>query len=203
MAPKGVVVVISGPSGSGKGTLLNVLKKNNSNIKYSISATTRTPRDGEVNGESYFFKTTEEFNKMIDNDELLEWVEYCDNFYGTPKDYVDKNINDGFDIIIEIEVEGAIKIMEKYPECVTIFVLPPTMQELKHRIEKRGSETTESINKRMNRATQELQYAKNYQYLLVNDEIDKSSILIEQIILTEKLKYKRNAELINALIKEK
>lgn len=202
MCKKGLVIVISGPSGAGKGTLLNVLRQNNENVRFSISATTRSPRKDEVEGQSYFYKTVDEFKKMIKEDELLEWVEYCDNYYGTPKDYVFESAEKGYDVIIEIEVEGAMKVMEKFPECVSIFILPPSLKELKNRIEKRGSETEESLKKRMAKAKEELEFANKYQYLLVNDDVVKASTLIEKIITTEKLKYERNLDVIRSLIKE-
>lgn len=202
MVDKGLVTVISGPSGAGKGTLLEKLRESCPNVRYSISATTRKPRRGEENGVNYFFKTFEEFKNMIENNQLLEWVEYCDNYYGTPKEYILSMINQGFDVVVEIDVEGAHKVLDEFPDCVSIFILPPSMIELRKRIENRGSETKESIEKRMIRAKREFEYAKKYDYVVVNDDVHSASNSIELILRAEKLKYCRNKKGVENILLE-
>ena len=197
MCCEGLLVVVSGPSGAGKGTLLNLLKDSgDDSIRFSVSATTRTPRKGEVDGQNYFFKTKDEFKLMIENDELFEWVEYCDNFYGTPKKYVEDTVKEGYDCLLEIEVEGAAKVMEAYPECVSVFILPPSFEELRRRIEKRGTEDIEVVNKRLDRARKEIAYVSNYDYIIVNDNLKEAVEGLRGIIKAEKLKLKRNREIL-------
>ncbi|ADU74009.1 guanylate kinase [Acetivibrio thermocellus AD2] len=197
MYREGLLVVVSGPSGAGKGTLLNLLKDSgDDNIRFSVSATTRAPRVGEVDGVNYFFKTKEEFMLMIENDELFEWVEYCDNFYGTPKKYIEDTIKGGYDCLLEIEVEGAAKVMKAYPECVSVFILPPSFEELRRRIEKRGTEDVEVVNKRLERAKKEIAYASNYDYIIVNDNLKDAVEGLRSIIKAEKLKLKRNRDVL-------
>ena len=145
---KGLLIVLSGPSGAGKGTIAKALLRNENNIKLSISTTTRKPRVGETDGKNYFFTTIEKFKNLIEEDKLLEWAKVYDNYYGTPKDFVLKNIEEGFDVILEIDIQGALKVKDKFPEGVFVFILPPSMEELKNRIKKRGTETEEEILKR-------------------------------------------------------
>ena len=145
---KGIIVVISGPSGSGKGTIVNELIKNEQ-YALSISATTRKPRIGEKEGIHYFFMSKEEFLEMINKEELVEWAEFCDNYYGTPKSYIEDKINKGKDVILEIEVQGALQVKKIYPEAILIFIIPPSLTELKNRLLKRGTETSEIIEKRL------------------------------------------------------
>jgi guanylate kinase (EC 2.7.4.8) len=133
---KGLLVVVSGPSGAGKGTVCKALLKKDNNLKLSISMTTRKPRNGEVDGENYFFTTVEKFKTLIENNMLLEWAKVYDNYYGTPKEFVQKNIEEGHDVILEIDIQGALKVKDKFPEGVFIFILPPSMEELKNRIKK-------------------------------------------------------------------
>ncbi|HOM02454.1 MAG TPA: guanylate kinase [Acetivibrio sp.] len=198
MYREGLLVVISGPSGAGKGTLLNLLRDlGGDSIRFSVSATTRKPRKGEVDGVNYFFKTKEEFKLMIENDELFEWVEYCDNFYGTPKKYVEDSVKEGYDCFLEIEVEGAAKVMKAYPECVSVFILPPSFEELRRRIEKRGTEDVEVVNKRLDRAREEIAYASNYDYIIVNDDLKDAVENLRCIIRAEKLKSGRNREFLH------
>ncbi len=195
----GLLVVVSGPSGTGKGTLLNSLKGKENNIRFSVSATTRNPRDGEVDGVNYFFKTHEEFDNMIKNNELVEWVKYCDNYYGTPKKCIEDTIKSGYDCLLEIEVEGALNIKKIYPDCVSIFILPPSFRELRRRIEGRGTEKQEVIDKRMDKAIKEMSYVDRYDYVVVNDKIEEAAYSVTSIIVSEKHKFKRNANILKSI----
>ena len=199
MFREGLLVVVSGPSGTGKGTILEITKEKTDNVKFSISATTRLPRQGEVDGKNYFFKSVDEFNKMIEDDQLIEWVKYCDNYYGTPKQYVDECIKKGYDVILEIEVEGALNIKKKYPECVSIFILPPSFAELRKRIEGRGTEKSEIIEMRMEKAKSEMQLVDSYDYVIVNDNIQEAVEQLRSILKAEKLKIKRNKDILNEI----
>ena len=165
----GLLVVVSGPAGVGKGTVLKRVIENNKDIDFSISATSRSPRPGELDGVNYFYKTREQFEEMIKNDMLVEWVEYCGNYYGTPKEYILDQIEQERTVILEIEVEGALNVKKVFPDAVLIFVLPPSYDELKRRITKRGTESEDVIEKRMNRALEEIEISKNYNYIIVND----------------------------------
>lgn len=192
---KGLLLVVSGPSGAGKGTICKALLNKNDQIKLSVSATTRKPRNGEVHGVNYFFIEKEEFTKMIENGEFLEYAQIYDNFYGTPKAAIIECLEKGQDVILEIEMQGARQIKEVYPEGVFIFVLPPSLEELKSRIVGRGTETQEEIEKRFSCAFEEINQIVNYDYFIVNEDIEKSVIDVEAIILSEKNKvtrYKNN-----------
>lgn len=191
MYRKGLVVVISGPAGVGKGTVIKQVKARMDNLIYSVSATTRKPRCGEIEGTNYFFKSVEEFESMIENDELLEWVKYVDNYYGTPRSFVEDCVDKGIDIIVEIEVEGAMMIKHKYPECLMIFVLPPSFDELVNRISGRGTESMEVIDKRMIKAKAELKQVYNYDYGVVNGLVEQAAEDVCSIIRAERLKTKR------------
>ncbi|HOP99698.1 MAG TPA: guanylate kinase [Acetivibrio clariflavus] len=199
MFREGLLVVVSGPSGTGKGTVLSCIRQKESSIKFSVSATTREPRSGEVDGVNYFFKTTEEFEAMIENGELIEWVKYCDNYYGTPKKYVEDTIKSGYDCLLEIEVEGALNIKKIYPDCVSIFILPPSFEELRRRIESRGTEKPEVIEKRMEKALKEMNYVDRYDYVVVNDDIEKAVDSIRYILASEKLKFSRNRDILKTI----
>ena len=192
---KGLLLVVSGPSGAGKGTICKALLNKNDQIKLSVSATTRKPRNGEVHGVNYFFIEKEEFTKMIENDEFLEYAQIYDNFYGTPKAAIIECLEKGQDVILEIEMQGARQIKEVYPEGVFIFVLPPSLEELKSRIVGRGTETQEEIEKRFSCAFEEINQIVNYDYFIVNEDIEKSVSDVEAIICAEKNKvtrYKNN-----------
>ena len=192
---KGLLLVVSGPSGAGKGTICKALLNKNDQIKLSVSATTRKPRNGEVHGVNYFFIEKEEFTKMIENGEFLEYAQIYDNFYGTPKAAIIECLEKGQDVILEIEMQGARQIKEVYPEGVFIFVLPPSLEELKSRIVGRGTETQEEIEKRFSCAFEEINQIVNYDYLIVNEDIEKSVSDVEAIICAEKNKvtrYKNN-----------
>ncbi|MDD5944693.1 MAG: guanylate kinase [Clostridia bacterium] len=191
---KGVLLIISGPSGSGKGTIVERLV---SDLGYSISisATTRSPRPNEKDGVHYFFKTKESFEKMIDDEELLEHACFCGNYYGTPKRYVEEQLEAGRNIILEIEVQGALQVKEKYNDAVLIFTMPPTLTELRRRLENRGTEDKETIDKRMKRAEEELEYLPKYDYLVINDTVDEAVKDVDIIVKAERMKCSRNPEL--------
>lgn len=174
MSDKGLLVVISGFSGVGKGTLMKELISKYDSYALSVSATTRAPRNGEENGREYYFKTKEEFEEMIEKDELLEHACYVGNYYGTPKQYVEDMKEKGKDVILEIEVQGAKKIKEKVPDAVTVFVVPPSAEELKNRLVGRGTETEDVINARLARAYEESFTMEDYDYILVNDDLQES-----------------------------
>jgi len=199
MFREGLLVVVSGPSGAGKGTVLNKLKSINSNVRSSVSATTRKPRSGEIDGESYFFMTTDRFMSMMENGELIEWDEYCGNYYGTPKKYVEDTIRSGYDVILEITVAGALNIKKKYPDCVTIFILPPSMQELRNRIVNRGTENASTIEQRLKEACNELKFLNQYDYVVINIDADKAAMDINSILISEKLKYSRNIDILKTI----
>lgn len=192
---KGLLLVISGPSGVGKGTVCRELL--NDTTVLSVSATTRAPRDGEKDGVNYFFYDKKKFENMIENNELMEWAEYCDNYYGTPRSFVEEHINQGKNVILEIEVQGAMRIKEEHPEGVYIFILPPSLEELRNRIIGRGTETEDVIDNRMAQVTRELSFAGEYQYLVENDKIEQAVEDIRSIIRAEKSKTERcTAELL-------
>ncbi|MFF2484134.1 guanylate kinase [Paenibacillus sp. NPDC058071] len=182
---KGLLIVLSGPSGVGKGTVCSVLRKKVPELVYSVSATTRSPREGEIDGVNYFFKSREQFQDMIARDALLEHAEYVGNFYGTPRDFVERTLESGKDVILEIEVQGALKVKEKFPQGVFVFLMPPSLDELKQRITGRGTETQDTINHRMSVAVEEINLLRHYDYAVVNDEIESACHRIQSIIVAE------------------
>ncbi|TCZ79431.1 guanylate kinase [Paenibacillus albiflavus] len=188
---QGVLIVLSGPSGVGKGTVCAALRKMNLDLVYSVSATTRAPREGEVDGINYFFKKREQFEHMIANDELLEYAEYDGNYYGTPRRFVEDTLKDGKNIILEIEVQGALKVKQKFPEGVFIFLLPPSLDELHNRITTRGTNSVESIRNRMSVAADEIRLIEHYDYAVVNDEVEKACDKIKSIVVAERCKQER------------
>ena len=198
---KGFLLVLSGPSGSGKGTVSAALMEKNKEIKYSTSVTTRTPRPGEVNGENYFFATMEEFEKMVEKDELLEHAHVHTNYYGTPKEFVFNQINQGEIVLLEIDVQGSLQVKDKYKEALFIFLLPPSMDELLDRIRKRGTETEEDIETRFSNAFKELDFVGEYDYFVVNDSVDQAVKDIESIIAAEKLRVKRHSDIKKIMMK--
>lgn len=179
---KGLLVVISGFSGAGKGTLMKELLKKYDNYALSVSATTREPREGEVDGREYFFKTVEEFEAMIEKGELVEYAKYVSNYYGTPKAYVDKMMAEGKDVILEIEIQGAMNIKKMYPDATLIFVLPPSADELKSRLVGRNTESIEVIEARLKRASEESVGIENYDYVIINDDLDESVVRLHEVI---------------------
>lgn len=192
---KGFLLVVSGPSGSGKGTICREILAKDKNLIFSISATTRKPRHKENNGVDYFFIDELEFKQKIKEDEFLEYANVHNNFYGTPKNFVIDKINEGKVVILEIDVQGALQVKKSYPEAVTIFLAPPSMNELKNRITKRGTETKEDINIRYKNAFEELNFIEEYDYVVINDKIENAVEKTKSIIAAEKLKVERNKDL--------
>lgn len=201
MNNQGLLVVVSGFSGAGKGTLMKALVNRYDNYSLSISATTRMPREGETDGKEYFFIDRERFECMMAQDELVECACYVNNYYGTPKDYVFSQMKAGKDVILEIEIQGALKVKAQYPETVLLFVMPPSAPELKRRLIGRGTESMEVINARMSRALEEADGMDSYDYILVNDEIDGCVDRMHQLIQAQHSKISNNRALI-AQIKE-
>ncbi|MBS4959282.1 MAG: guanylate kinase [Clostridiales bacterium] len=198
---KGILTVISGPSGSGKGTVVEALKKDRESYALSISATTRKPREYETDGVHYFFHSKEEFQQMITEGALLEWAQFCDNYYGTPKAYVEKKLAEGKNVLLEIEVQGALQIKKIDPEAVLIFMLPPSMEELRRRLTGRGTESAEVIEKRMQRAEEELDFLPQYDYAVVNNTVEQAKADIETIIKAESMRCNRTSHWKSNLMK--
>ena len=199
---KGVLAVVSGFSGAGKGTVMKALLKEYDDYALSISVTTRSPRPGEEDGREYFFRTREEVEKMIAEDQLLEYAEYVGNYYGTPRFYVEDMLARGKNVILEIELQGAMQIKQKNPEAVLVFITPPSFEELKNRLIGRGTETEEVINSRLARAAEEAEEMDKYDYIVVNDQVEDCVHCLHQIILSERCKVHCNEELINAIQEE-
>lgn len=182
---KGLLILISGPSGTGKGTVCNLLRQKHPEISYSISATTRQPRPGEQDGVNYYFYTKEKFREMIDQGQLLEWAEVYGNFYGTPKQKVLDRLDAGEDILLEIDTQGALNVMKVMPEGLFIFLLPPSLEELAARLKGRGTETEESLHRRLGAAVDEIKLATKYRYVVVNDKVEDAEETIANIIEAE------------------
>ncbi|HHV46179.1 MAG TPA: guanylate kinase [Tissierellia bacterium] len=197
---KGFLLVISGPSGSGKGTVCKKLLERNEKLVFSVSATTRKPRPGEIDGVNYFFIDDKKFDEMIENNKFLEYASVHGNRYGTPVDFVMNEIEKGEIVILEIDVQGAIQIKEKYKEAVFIFLVPPSMNELKNRIVKRGTESQEDIDLRLKNALNELKFVDKYDYIVINDEVDEAVSKIEAIIKAEKLRVARLKDILDNII---
>ncbi len=169
---RGKLVLYSGASGVGKGTVLSELIKRDDSIRLSVSNTTRTPREGEVDGVQYNFLSKEQFMDIKDKDGYLEYAEYCGNYYGTPKQQVEDMLNDGYNVFLEIDVQGGLQIMEKYPDILSIFLLPPSAKSLERRLRRRGSEDEEKIQQRLDQAQKEMSFTKRYKYNVVNDDLE-------------------------------
>lgn len=182
---KGLLILISGPSGTGKGTICDLLRQKHPEISYSISATTRQPRPGEQDGVNYYFYTKEKFREMIDQGQLLEWAEVYGNFYGTPKQKVLDRLEAGEDILLEIDTQGALNVMKVMPEGLFIFLLPPSLEELAARLKGRGTETEESLHRRLGAAVDEIKLATKYRYVVVNDKVEDAQETIAKIIEAE------------------
>ncbi len=202
MNNKGILVVVSGFSGAGKGTLMKKLLDRYDRYALSISATTRAPREGELDGREYFFKTVKEFENMIAEGELIEHACYVGNYYGTPKEYVEQQLALGKDVILEIEIQGALKVKERFPDTLLLFVTPPNAQELKARLVGRGTETMEVIEERLARACEEAESIPYYDYLVINDDLDECVESMHHIIQSERSRVSRNAEFIDTIRKE-
>lgn len=192
---KGLLLVVSGPSGAGKGTICKELIKDE-NIKYSISATTRAPRGSEENGKDYFFLSTEEFEQRINTDGFLEWAKVYDRYYGTPRDFVEEVIDDGKACILEIDVQGALKIRDSFPEAVLIFILPPSLSELYRRLKDRGTESEEQIQTRMSWVLGEIAQIEKYDYVIVNDDLAKAVTEARAIVEGEKCRVIRQSDIL-------
>lgn len=200
MMSNGLLIVFSGPSGAGKDTILKYLLERNENIKLSVSATTRNPRQGEIDGKDYFFLGREQFEAMEKNGEMLESAEYCGNCYGTPSQPIENWISAGSDVILEIEVQGASQIKSKCPDCISIFVLPPSLKILEQRLRNRNTESEEVIQKRLTVAREEILEANHYDYVVINETIDSAVEDIIDIISAEKHRVHRDTNLLERVL---
>lgn len=203
VTPKGVLLVVSGPSGAGKGTICQLLREQLPDLGYSISVTTRQPRVGEVDGVNYFFKTVPQVKEMIARGELLEYAEVYGNYYGTPRKYVEDLLNAGQDVLLEIDIQGALQIKERFPEGVFVFIVPPSLDELSARIYKRGTDSEDVIKRRMASAAGELTYAQKYDYIIVNDIAQKAANKVLTIMEAERYRVDRTYFIVDQICKEK
>ncbi|MCR5001334.1 MAG: guanylate kinase [Lachnospiraceae bacterium] len=199
---KGILLILSGFAGSGKGTIVRELIKRYDNYALSVSATTRVPRPGEEDGREYFFKTREEFENMISRDEFLEHAEYVGNYYGTPRKYVEDMLEEGRDVILEIEMQGALSVKEKCPEAALMFVMPPSVQEVYNRLKKRGTESEEVIMKRMRRGAEEAEGIGKYDFLIINDDLEECINEVHNTVRCAKNSTLRNRDVINRVSEE-
>lgn len=203
MKQKGILIVVSGFAGTGKGTIMKgVLSKYSEQYALSVSMTTRNPRPGERHGVEYFFTDKEGFEQKIKEEGLIEYACYCNNYYGTPRDYVEQQLEAGKDVFLEIEIQGALQVKEKFPQTMLVFVLPPSVKELYSRLKGRNTETDEVIRQRMLRAVEESQGIEQYDYILVNDDIDTCVECLHRMIQSEKMKASRNVTFIEDIQKE-
>ena len=196
---KGILLVISGFAGTGKGTLVHELLEKYDNYALSVSATTRAPRPGEIDGVHYFFKTKEEFEEMIRENRLIEYASYVENYYGTPKEYVRQQLENGKDVILEIEIQGALKIKEQFPGTLLLFMVPPSASVLEERLRGRGKETDEVVRKRMHRAVEESEFIEQYDYLIVNDDLETCVKETHEIIQSQHHRVDQRREFIDTL----
>ncbi len=202
MKHKGILIVVSGFSGAGKGTLMKQLVRSYENYALSISMTTRKPRPGEEEGREYFFVDREEFEDKIKSDGLIEYANYCEHYYGTPREYVERQLERGKDVILEIEIQGALKVKEKFPTALLLFVMPPSVAELKKRLEGRGTESKEVIEKRLKRACEEAEGIEQYDYIVINDELEECVKEMHSLIQAAHYAPFRNEEFIEKMRKE-
>lgn len=202
MKNKGILIVVSGFSGVGKGTLMKRLLEDYDNYALSVSMTTRQPREGEKDGREYFFTDKENFEKTIAENGLIEYATYCDNYYGTPRAYVEKKLAEGKDVILEIEIQGALQVKEKFPECLLLFVTPPAAEELERRLTDRGTETAQVIAKRLSRAVEESEGIEAYDYIVVNDNLDECVKQLHSIVRNEHYAPVRCTEFIEQIREE-
>ena len=198
--PQGLLLVVSGPSGAGKGTICNLLRKELPELSYSVSVTTRQPREGEVDGKDYFFKTTDQVKDMIFRGELLEYAQVYGNYYGTPKPYVKSLLNEGKDVLLEIDIQGALQIKKVFPDGVFVFVIPPSLEELRARIYKRGTDSEDVIEKRLKAATGELSYASKYDYIIVNDVAEIATKRVMTLLEAERYRAGRTYFMVDNMI---
>ena len=199
--PEGILLVISGPSGAGKGTICQSLLKERTDMAYSVSCTTRQPRKGEVDGINYFFKSREEFEEMIKNNGLLEHADVYGNYYGTPRQYVTEQLAHGKDVVLEIDPQGALQVKKSFPDGVFVFIVPPSLDELSKRIYKRGTDAIDVIKKRLSSATSELAYASKYDYIVINDEVEKAVTKVSRIVDAEHLRVGRTFYIVDEIVK--
>ena len=195
----GILLVISGFAGTGKGTLVHELLEKYDNYALSVSATTRAPRPGEIDGVHYFFKTKEEFEEMIRENRLIEYASYVENYYGTPKEYVRQQLENGKDVILEIEIQGALKIKEQFPGTLLLFMVPPSASVLEERLRGRGTETDEVVRKRLHRAVEESEFIEQYDYLIVNDDLETCVKETHEIIQSQHHRVDQRREFIDTL----
>ncbi len=200
---QGVLIVISGPSGTGKGTVCKELLQQQPQLKYSVSATTRAPRTGETNGVEYFFVDKQEFQTLLAADGMLEHAEVYGNYYGTPRQAVEDSLRNGNDILLEIDIQGALQVKEKFPAALLIFIAPPSLAELSRRINKRGTDSPEVVEERMACAREELAFIPRYDYVIVNETVEETVNAIKTVIQAERYNIKRNNHLLNNLLNEK
>ena len=193
---KGVLLVLSGPSGSGKGTLVKEYTDKHPEVFLSVSATTRKPREGEVHGVNYFFLTVDEFRKRIEEKGFLEHAQFCENYYGTPRESVEKKLNEGVDVILEIDVQGAMQVKENCPEAVLVFTLPPSYEILRERLIGRGTEAMDVVEKRLNEAHNEIKYADKYDFVIINDSIETAAEELGAIFTSSRCRRENNTEFI-------
>lgn len=199
---KGLLIVLSGPSGVGKGTVCAHLRERTPDLLYSVSATTRAPRAGEVDGVNYFFKTPDQFQHMIDAGDLLEWAQYVGHFYGTPRSFVQQKLDAGHDVILEIEVQGALQVRRHFPDAVFVFLLPPSLDELRNRMVGRGTETETTIASRMEAMATELRLMRQYDYTVINDDIEQACQHIHSIMVAEHSKAERHLRMVQTWLEE-
>lgn len=197
---KGLLVVISAPSGGGKGTILKELFATDKNLRLSVSATTRQPRPGEEHGKHYYFISREEFEAMIREGKMLEHARYVDNYYGTPRGPVEEWTGEGLDVVLEIEVQGGAQVKRLMPECVSIFIMPPSLEVLAERLRGRGTEDEATVLKRLETARREIPHAAEYDYIVTNDRLEDAVEDIRAILRAEKLKYSRNTDCIERML---
>lgn len=202
MKQQGILAVVSGFSGAGKGTIMRALLEKYDNYALSISATTRKPREGEVHGREYFFLSVEEFEDLIAKDQFIEHARYVSNYYGTPRSYVEEQMAEGKDVILEIEIQGALKVKEKFPETLLVFVVPPSAEDLKNRLIGRGTEPMDVIESRMERALEEAEEMGAYDYILVNDSVEKAVEDLHNLIQSQHMKAENNADRIKQMKEE-
>lgn len=202
MKRKGILIVVSGFSGAGKGTLMKQLIHSYDNYALSVSMTTRNPRPGETEGKEYFFVSRQEFEEQIEKGGLVEYASYCDHYYGTPREYVEKQLEKGKDVILEIEIQGALKIKKQFPTALLMFVMPPSAEELKKRLEGRGTETPEVIAKRLRRAAEEAEGIENYDFIVINDRLEECVEEMHKLILAAHETPERNKDFIREMRKE-